>query len=214
MITITQAVTEIIEDSPVIQEGLSLDVLNLSSVARRIQPDIEKRTMKDVSVNAVNLALQRVTRDIAKKQRKQFRQKPEIDEIELQSNMIVITLKNNTKTLSKLSLFTSTLSSDAQHQLKLVLNEDHITLVIDRQLERSARPFLSDATSESVLYGIASVDIRVGEGDATTLLTYVSNQLLWNGIKTYQTIVNNRSILLLVEADQAQRVLSVLGSIE
>ena len=59
MISITQKVEELINQSPYIREALSDKLINISSLARKIQPQIEKELKKPITKGAVVIALHR-----------------------------------------------------------------------------------------------------------------------------------------------------------
>src|SRR3989338_96057 len=64
MITISQVVKDIIDHSPFLAEALYEGIGNISSIARKIQPQIEEKLLEDVSEEAVAMALRRVKRKI------------------------------------------------------------------------------------------------------------------------------------------------------
>ena len=54
MITIAEAVQQIVKTSPLLAEGMSRGLLNVSAVARSIVPKVNEYTKKEVSENHVN----------------------------------------------------------------------------------------------------------------------------------------------------------------
>jgi len=59
MITIAQALEDIVKTTPFIEDGLSRNILNLTAVARDIRPKIEEITKKETSDAAIVMALKR-----------------------------------------------------------------------------------------------------------------------------------------------------------
>lgn len=53
MITVPEIVEEIIGKSPFLEEGLSKGIINLSSLARIIQPQIQQKLMKEIKPGAM-----------------------------------------------------------------------------------------------------------------------------------------------------------------
>ena len=60
MVTISQAVRDIIARSPFLADALSEGVANVTEVARQIQPRVEERLYESVTTEAVAMALRRV----------------------------------------------------------------------------------------------------------------------------------------------------------
>ena len=59
MITIAHTIEKIIEANPSYGEALALDIVNFSSLARRIRPEIEEMLLEPVTEGAVVMALRR-----------------------------------------------------------------------------------------------------------------------------------------------------------
>jgi hypothetical protein len=61
MITVSEAVEQIVKSSPFLEEGLSKKIVNLSSLARVIKSQVEEVTLKEVSQEAIMMALKRLS---------------------------------------------------------------------------------------------------------------------------------------------------------
>lgn len=66
MITVTQAVSEILQTDELALESLRAGLLNLSAYAERIQERIEKTTFKEVRKGTIVVALSRVAKTVLK----------------------------------------------------------------------------------------------------------------------------------------------------
>lgn len=60
MITISEAIEQIIKSSSFLEEGIHLGIINYSGLARLIRPRIEEVTMKDVTEGAIVMSLKRM----------------------------------------------------------------------------------------------------------------------------------------------------------
>lgn len=63
MRTISQVVEEVIGRSPFLAEALGDGIANTAEVARRIQPDVEKRLLEEVSESSIVMALHRMSKN-------------------------------------------------------------------------------------------------------------------------------------------------------
>lgn len=61
MITVPEAAEKIIKRSRYLSEALSKDIINISSLARYIKPEIESMLIKPVSLSSVIMALKRLS---------------------------------------------------------------------------------------------------------------------------------------------------------
>lgn len=64
MISIADALKELIEGYPFIEEGLIKGLINYSAYAREVKPEIEKRLYKSIKTGAIVMALKRLSEDL------------------------------------------------------------------------------------------------------------------------------------------------------
>jgi hypothetical protein len=64
MVTVAQAVEKIIHRSRYLSEAISKNLINTSSLARYIKPELEKMLLKKVSDAAILMAINRLAKDI------------------------------------------------------------------------------------------------------------------------------------------------------
>lgn len=101
MISIAQATEDLIRNSPFLEEVIRENIANLSEIARRIKPEIEERTMKDVTLSSVVMALKRLTvrEDVhSHRLRRSFRVPPELI---VRSDLFEITVENSPTLIEK-----------------------------------------------------------------------------------------------------------------
>src|SRR3990167_9955477 len=93
MITVPEATKKIIMRSRYLSEAISKKIINNSSLARYIKPEIEEMLVKKVSDSAIIMALNRLSDDIRPKYSTKniFKTSPEML---LRSNLIAIILPN------------------------------------------------------------------------------------------------------------------------
>ncbi len=60
MITVPEVVEEMVKESPFLEEALEADLINLSSLARQMQKEIQKKLYKDIQIGAIVMALKRL----------------------------------------------------------------------------------------------------------------------------------------------------------
>ena len=67
MISISDAVYEIVKQSPYLTEALSEKIVNLSALARKIHLQVEEKVKKDIDDGAIMAALKRIGSKLNKK---------------------------------------------------------------------------------------------------------------------------------------------------
>ncbi len=57
MMSISQVVEQVIKNRPYLTESLAAGIINVSSLARQLQPEIEKALRREVNTGAIVMAL-------------------------------------------------------------------------------------------------------------------------------------------------------------
>ena len=60
MVSISHVVEDIVKHRPYLSESLAAGIINVSSLARQLQPDVEKALLKEVNTGAIVMALNRL----------------------------------------------------------------------------------------------------------------------------------------------------------
>lgn len=106
MITVPEGTRKIVERSRYLSEAISKDLINLSSLARYIKPELEEMLIKDISSASIVMALKRLQHDFKPKYSSGsiFKFPPEMT---IRSGMFLTTLQRTKETedvLAKLFL--------------------------------------------------------------------------------------------------------------
>lgn len=93
MISINDALSDIILGYPFIEEGLSRGIINYSAFAREIRPQIEKRLYKPVTEGAIVMALKRISDKLVKQ--KPNKTNVNLSDLTVRSNLSEFTFLNS-----------------------------------------------------------------------------------------------------------------------
>src|SRR5947207_2476629 len=94
MITVPQAVKKVVERSRYLSEAMSKGLINLSSLARYMKPEVEEMLMKGVSQASIMMALKRLETQLKPQIKYQdvFKTQPEMI---VRSNLVEFTFSKS-----------------------------------------------------------------------------------------------------------------------
>src|SRR5690606_10604432 len=95
MITIPSVVNRIIKSSTLLQEGLSRNLINISALARSIQPEVARLSKKETSEAAIVMAIKRLQDNMPEHLKSAELNLSSADLI-IRSNLIDLTFRNST----------------------------------------------------------------------------------------------------------------------
>ncbi|MBP6888834.1 MAG: hypothetical protein KBC21_04020, partial [Candidatus Pacebacteria bacterium] len=167
MITISQVVEDVISRSPFLAEVLYENVANVSSVARRIRPQVKKKLLEEVSEEAIAMALRRMGRKI-KPAPSGLKFLKDLNNITVRSNLVEFVFPNS-----------SSITKIHQDILKKIENKEDVFLNISRGLfesiiiissdfEKDTEQILRNQSKVSKIKDLSSITIKLPEETITT----------------------------------------------
>ena len=94
MQTITTSVKNLLQESPWLTEALGEDIVNLSSLARKLKPELEKTHLRSFTDGAVIMALKRVQASLPTKRAK-LHAAQTVQSISMRSNIVQYAFHNS-----------------------------------------------------------------------------------------------------------------------
>src|SRR3989344_3911208 len=94
MISVSDALNEIIRSYPLIEDCLSRGTINYSAFAREVKPKIEKRLYKSVTTGAIVMALKRISTGLTKDKLKS-NEGINLTDLTVRSNLLEFTFQNS-----------------------------------------------------------------------------------------------------------------------
>ncbi len=213
MITVSKHAELIVKDSPFLEEGLALGVINLTALARKLKPKIESKSLKKTSVGAIVMALQRLGLKLKHKNLRHKILTPK--DITVKSGLLEITYHNSTQLRQKYSQVLK-LSEHSQDMFFNVLPGVFETSIIaSRQLIEQVQKILKGEKLLSSLENLASLTLRFDEEAIYTPGAYYSilKHLAWEGINVIEVISIHNELSIIVEQKKADKTFSIINQL-
>ena len=214
MITVMEAVTRIIKETPLLEEGLTRGLLNSSAVARDIKDRVEERTRKAVTNGAIIMALQRLSLVLAPPtpSEKVFDTPPDIL---IRSGLFEYTVSNSPTLLgSQQKLLALAASHNDQYFLTITSGVFETMIFASNALLMEIQQILRSEKKVSEILGLASITIRLTENIVTSPGSYSSilKVLAWEGINIIDLVSTYLELTIILGEAQAARAFTVLKS--
>lgn len=200
MITVAQATEKIIHRSRYLSEALSKNLINTSSLARYIKPELEKMLLKKVSDAAILMAINRLAKDI-KPHYSSHAILTSAPEMILRSSLILATYANTSKILASIA----TLS--ANHSFFLFTKHTNIVLLYPKSLEEKMTP-------ETIQY-VSAITIVLPKDVMHTpgIYYFFLKSLAWEGINIVELFSVEEQLTLVFEEKDVSNAYTILQSL-
>lgn len=213
MISTGDALEEIIQIYPFIEEGLSKGIINYSAFAREVRPQIEKRLYKDVKEGAIIMALKRINERLAKRSSKKSN-----------INLTDLTVRSN---LSEYTFLNSeTLPRQTSELFNKILNEKDIlcalsegvretTFVISSGLTNDMEKVFEEETLVAKFHNLSSITIRLPKEASYIPGVYyqILKMLAWENINIIEVLSTLSELTTVFDEKDVDRAFSALKNL-
>lgn len=210
MISIAQKVEDVVNESPYLREAISLGIINLSALARQIQPTIEAELLKPATSEAIFMALQRYQKSI----KPYYTVNPAhyLANMGLKSDLFELTVKNSPSLLEKLAIFAK---SSAQNQANLFVFTQGLyetTIITSNSLRPKLNELLKSEIISQTIPDLVGITLQRSPGhiERTGVLYYPLRVLAWKEISVIEIVTTMNDIMLVVREFEVDRAIGAI----
>lgn len=211
--TISEVVNEIVSRKPFLEEALASGLINLSSLAREIQPEVQEKLEKDAKLGAIIMALKRlkpsINFQINLRVKKVIKQ---LGDIIVRSRLTDYTYKNSeTLTKSQARLFQE-ISEDKEIFYTVTQGVYETTFILSDTVEAKMKDIFEN---EELIYkfnNLSSITIKLPEENTNVFGVYyhILKKLAYQGINILEIISTTHEFTIIVNDNDVDAAFSVL----
>ena len=217
MKTIASTVAEYIKTKPYLSSALSDDIINLTSLARTIQKDIEERTKKPVKSGAIVMALKRISDTADFVQTKQI--------IKVLRNLGAITVRSALVDYS--FLISETLLIAQSNLLKSIEDKKEVfytssrgvsesNIIVSQNIAPLVDQLFKSETCFSKTENLSSITLKLPSENVTIpgIYYFIFQRLSWEGVNINEVISTSNEFTILMHEDQVDTAFSVIKNLK
>ncbi len=213
MITTAQIVENILNRSPFMIEAIHEGLVNVSSLARKIKPEVEQQLHKKVRSGAIIMAINRMHIDKNfKYQNKLKAYISKLGDLIVKMNLVLYTF-SNTKTLSKAqSELFNALENNQDAFCTFSQGVSERTLLINRDIMDLMEEIFQKELLISKMENLSSITIKLAQEstEISGIYYYILKQLAWEDIALVEVLSTTNEFTLIMEDGYVEQSLSLL----
>jgi aspartokinase len=216
MKTLPEVVDELIRNSPFIEESLAEGLINLSSLARKMHPEIEKKLGKKINIAAIIMALNR--RPLAlniriSKQVKRFINN--LGDITVRSNLIDCTFINSSTLREKQSRLLKILSADRDAFYAISQGVLETTIVLSSSYKNQLDKIFGKEKLVSITRDLSSLTVKLPKENTriSGVYYFIFQKVAWQGINIVEVISTTNEFTIVVDDENVDKAFSVLKNL-
>jgi len=210
---IAQAVDEQISKSPFLEEALSDQLINISSLARQMQPEIERQLGKKVQTGAIVMAINRRPAQASFRISKTIREfMGRLGDIIVRSDLRDYTFENSASLNSGNRLLMDSIAGEKEIFCTISQGVFETTLVVSNLLAGRIKDVYKNEKLIAGKEKLSSVTIRLPEinTEVSGIYYFLLKQLAWIGINICEVISTTNEITLVVSEKDVHKAFALL----
>jgi hypothetical protein len=213
MKTIQETVEAIIKRTPFIEEAMQDKLINVSSLARLIQPEVEKMLGKSVKTGAIMMSINRMSPMHLLKIRKNIRAMSlQLGDFIVRSDLFDYTFKNSNTLHKNISMIFAKLGSNRESFFTVSQGIFETNIVISSNLKKEIDTIFREEECINSMDKLASITIKLPRInlEQSGIYYFILKQLAWANIPVQEVISTTHEITLVVKEEDINRTFSIL----
>lgn len=213
MKTIQEAVGKTIRKTPFVEEALNEKLINVSSLARIILPEVSKLLKKEVKIGAVMMAINRLSPADELRIRKNIKKLAlNLGNVIVRSDLCDFTYKNSSSLFRGIATILE--KTDNRENLFITISQGvfETTIVASLNLQEDIKKVFSKETLINNLSDLSSITIKLPKEnmDQSGVYYFILKQLAWANIAVQEVISTTHEMTLVVKEIDVNKSFSVL----
>jgi len=212
MITIAEILNRVVVETPFLEEGIADGIINLSALARKVQPQIEKTLMKPVSESAILMALKRMSPKLTKKLKLNKQSIFRAGDLTVRSDLSEFTFLRSETLLEKQKLLLHEIKDRGDHFITFTQGVFEITTIVNSGLAEAVETIFKGEKVISRLSELAAVTIRLSPQTVHTPGVHYSilKQLALRDINVVEVVSTYTEFTIILEKNYVDVSFSIL----
>lgn len=217
MTTISESVNEIVSRKPFLEETLASGLINLSSLAREIHPEVCEKLHKDVKHGAIVMALKRLKPTINFQINHRVKKVIGLlGDIIVRSNLIDFTFRNTPSLIKAQTKLLENISRRDDVFFTFSKGIYETTIILSDTMEEKVDALFKEEKMIYKINNLSSITIKLPEEIAQVfgVFYHILKKLAYEGINILELVSTTHEFTVIVNDDDVDSAFSVLKGLK
>lgn len=213
MKTIQEAVEITIRKTPFIEEALHEKLINVSSLARIILPEVSQLLKKEVKVGAIMMAINRLSPASELRIRKNVKKLAlNLGDVIVRSDLCDFTFKNTSSLLKEIAKILSKSADSNDYFLTVSQGIFETNIVTSKNLQPFVEDIFKKETLINSVINLASITIKLPKEnlEQSGIYYFILKQLAWANIAVQEVISTTHEMTIVVKEADVNETFAIL----
>src|SRR5512135_44699 len=204
---ISDLVEEYVLETPLIEEHVSLGLINLSALARHLQPRLRRALLRPVSEASVVMALKRLGPRVAIRTRRPITRTTRPSDLTVRSNLVELTFHASDGVRGKHGRLVSRIDRSEQVFITYTEGVTEVMLMVSAALETRVLEIFAGERLVSRVRDLSAIVIRLAPESVETPGVYyaILKRLAWLNLNVVDVVSTRTEFTIVVRSDQVDR---------
>ncbi|WP_066758932.1 hypothetical protein [Crocinitomix algicola] len=210
---LSKVIERLINQSPFIQEAISEGLINISSLARKLNPDIRKITGKDVSDSAIIMAIKRMPPGTNQKIEHRIKNfMADLGDLIVRSNLVKCTFNNYIGISQDQAKFLNQIKDISDNFYTVSRGVAETTIITNEQFKKDIVEIFSQNQLISESENLSSITMKLPQvnTEISGVYYYLLKKLAWEGINLSEVISTTNEFTIVVDTKLVSKAFTVL----
>jgi len=196
-----------------LREAMTEDLINISALARKIKPEIEKATNKEIKEGAIVMAIKRMSPGIYHKVDVKINNViGGIGDFLVRSDLIDFTIENSETIQKSQANLIQFLQEDKDCFFTLCKGITETTYIMNAKYIDESRRFFANETIKAQNLNLSSITVKLPTTNIETygVYYYILKHLAWEGINIVQVVSTANEFTAIVHSNDIDDAFKIL----
>jgi len=213
MSSISKITEEIINRSPFLREAMTENLINVSALARKIIPEVEKMTNKEIKEGAIVMAIKRMTPGVYHKLDVKIKKViGGIGDFLVRSDLVDFTFENSESLRDCQNELIKLIQNDKDSFFALCKGITETTYILNTKYAAEVQRIFSKENSKGHNTDLSSITVKLPETNTETfgVYYYIMKHLAWDGINIEQVVSTANEFTVIVDSSDIDDAFKIL----
>ena len=213
MNSIGTATEALINRSPFLREAMAEDLINISALARKLQPDIEEMMGKKVNEGAIVMAIKRMTPGLYQRlNMKITNMMGDLGDFLVRNNLTDFTFENSETLKTAQTQLFETISKEDDSFFALCQGVTETTYVLQERHSALMEKYFAKERLKSHNMNLSSVTVKLPNlnNEIYGVYYYLLKHLAWQGINIVEIVSTSTEFTIVVRQEDVESAFGIL----
>jgi len=213
MSSISKITEDIINRSPFLREAMTENLINISALARKIIPEVEKVTDKEIKEGAIVMAIKRMTPGVYHKLDVKIKKVVGgIGDFLVRSDLVDFTFENSESVRECQSSLVKLVNNDKENFFALCKGITETTYILNTKYIDDVKRIFANEHQKGHTLDLSSITVKLPETNTETfgVYYYIMKHLAWDGINIEQVVSTANEFTVIVDSKDIDDAFKIL----